>query len=63
MKLIRDLIEKRQQRLDFGKCSKCNFNCENNHTIMNDCNVGSYYAEKGLIKICYRGELWEPIKK
>lgn len=40
-------------------CKNCRFNCEDDHTCMNDCNVGSYYAEKGLNRICYEGELWE----
>lgn len=37
-------------------CRSCKFNCEDDHTCMNDCNVGSYYADKGLNKICYNGE-------
>ena len=40
-------------------CLNCRFNYEDDHTKINDCNVGSYYAEKGLNKICYEGELWE----
>lgn len=40
-------------------CKNCRFNCEDDHTCMNDCNVGSYYADKGLNRICYEGELWE----
>lgn len=48
---------------DVGKCTKCRFNCEDDHTCMNDCNVGSYYAEKGLNRICYEGELWEATER
>jgi len=36
-----------------NSCITCRFN----EAIF--CNVGSYYAEKGLDKICYQGELWE----
>jgi hypothetical protein len=39
---------------DFGKCTKCKFNYNGDY-----CNVGTYYAEKGLNKICYEGELWQ----
>lgn len=45
---------------DNKTCKTCRFNCENDHTVMNDCNVGTHYAaEKGLNVICYEGELWE----
>lgn len=40
-------------------CINCRFNCEDDHSNINVCNVGSYYAEKGLNRICYDGELWE----
>ncbi len=71
MKILNRLAEFKQWiirivRLSFlwvGKpkqtCLNCRFNCEDDHTCMNDCNVGSYYAEKGLNRICYEGELWE----
>jgi len=44
-------------------CINCRFNCEDDHTVINDCNVGSYWAEKGLNRICYEGELWQPTEK
>ena len=34
-------------------CMNCRFNVDTY------CIVGSYYAEKGMNKICYEGELWE----
>lgn len=40
---------------DFGKCTKCKFNYKGEY-----CTVGTYYAEKGLNKICFEGELWQP---
>lgn len=40
-----------------GKCTYCRFSTKLH------CTVGTYYAEKGESKICYDGELWEPIKK
>lgn len=48
---------------DVGKCTKCKFNCETDYTTINDCNVGSYYAEKGLNRICYNGELWKETER
>jgi len=40
---------------DVGKCTKCRFNDEE----WDRCTAGNYYAEKGLSRICYEGELWE----
>ncbi len=40
---------------DVGKCTKCRFNDDGWYR----CTAGSYYAEKGLNRICYEGELWE----
>jgi hypothetical protein len=34
-------------------CKNCKFNNQQY------CTVGTYYAEKGLNKICYEGELWD----
>lgn len=34
-------------------CKNCKFNNEQY------CTVGTHYAEKGLNKFCYEGELWE----
>lgn len=46
---------------EIESCSTCRFNCEDDPTVINDCNVGSYYAEKdGINVICYIGELYEP---
>jgi hypothetical protein len=36
-------------------CKTCKFNCDTH------CNVGTYYAEQGLNRICYEGELWKGI--
>ena len=44
---------------DVGKCTKCRFN---NGKYAN-CTVGTYYAKKGLNKICYEGELWEATER
>lgn len=45
-------------------CKNCNFNCEEDYTKINDCNVGSYYAEEHRLNmVCYEGELWKPINK
>lgn len=40
---------------DIGKCTKCKFNKDY------FCSVGEYYAEKGLSKVCFEGELWQSI--
>jgi len=40
---------------DVGKCTTCRFN---NGKYYN-CTVGTYWAEQGLNRICYEGELWE----
>ena len=34
-------------------CKNCKFNNKQY------CTVGTYYAEKGLNRVCYEGELWE----
>ena len=43
---------------DRGKCTKCRFAGGK----YGNCTVGTYYAEQGLDKICYEGELWESQK-
>jgi hypothetical protein len=44
---------------DKGKCTTCIFaDYENDY-----CTVGTHYAEKGLLKTCYEGELWETNKQ
>lgn len=44
---------------DVGKCATCRFNDEE----WDRCVVGTYWAEKGLNKICYEGELWETTER
>jgi len=44
---------------DNKTCKTCRFNCEDDHTSINDCNVGTHYAKLGMKAICYEGELWE----
>ena len=38
-----------------GKCTTCAFN----NGKYDNCTVGSYYAEQGLDRFCYEGELWK----
>ena len=44
---------------DVGKCTKCQFN----NGKYDNCTVGTYYAEKGLSKICYEGELYHSTER
>ncbi len=39
-----------------NSCRTCRFNCEEKDM----CVAGTHYAEKGLTKVCFSGELWEP---
>ena len=43
----------RENKIKKQTCKNCNFNNEEY------CTAGTYYAKKGLNKICYEGELWE----
>ena len=36
-------------------CTTCTFNIVNS----SKCTVGTYYAERGLSRVCYEGELWK----
>lgn len=44
-----------QEDLAEGKCTTCQFSDFDNGY----CTVGTYYADKGLLKTCYGGELWK----
>jgi len=52
---IKDLFISNKETED-KKCINCKFNTDFY------CNVGSYYAKKGINKVCYSGELWEKIE-
>lgn len=44
---------------DVGKCTKCRFN----NGKYDNCTVGTYYAKKGMNKICYEGGLWQATER
>jgi hypothetical protein len=44
---------------EVGKCTTCRFNDKE----WDRCVAGTYWAEKGLNRICYEGELWEATER
>ena len=65
--LVRNLFKSRKQQCNIpdvsvsaassevGKCTTCRFNDKN----CGRCVAGTYWAEKGLNRICYEGELYD----
>lgn len=44
---------------DVGKCTTCEFN----NREWDRCVAGTYWAEQGLNRICYEGELWKATER
>jgi hypothetical protein len=71
MKILQNLKNAVQQALnipvvsvsvassDVGKCTTCRFN----NGKYDNCTTGTHWAEQGLNRICYEGELWEATER
>jgi hypothetical protein len=58
-RLIQNIIGFFYKKKQKNTCITCKFNSE---IWAGTCIVGTYYAEKGMSAICYKGELWEKKK-